>query len=621
MAALAGWIGAAAQVAAGSAALQMLSAQRHRGAAPASARIALGQDLALDLGCLRDVAGRGEGSSPLAERNGCVLAFDGWISNAAELHRGLLSEGVEVAEATAGEILLAALVRWGTSALPRIQGAWALAFADPSTGQVFLARDHLGKRPLYLHRAARGCFFASEIKGILQGAGGRFAVDAEVAGDFLEQNLLDAQPQTFFAGIQAIPAGHFVSLDCAGPAVRPAEPAPFWTIPASDGFAGSETDRIAAVREAVVEAVGRQLQDADRIGLLVSGGVDSSVVAAVACAVPHAPELVLVSGTVADPRRHDPLLDVLCRHLGRDTHRFSVTPPADRALSDLETVIRFHDEPVRSFAIVAGYRLKQEASRLGVRVLMGGFGSDEIFAGRPLHLVFYVQGLLRSRRWLEAARVAAQIARQRSLRPRFQVAVQKRYFPSLERTRIDVRGPALAAHRRRYDLGLGPGSCQERLLQEITRFSLPALLHYDDRISMAFGLQSRYAFLEPSLVELVAPMPPGCKLQAGFAKWLLRKAMERHLPREICWQKAVRLPRGHSGGSLERELHPQIQALLAGELASVELGLLDRDALRRHYAAFCQQREGAGAISASDVFSWLAIETWARAFESHLKRA
>jgi asparagine synthase (glutamine-hydrolysing) len=620
MGALAGWIGAASEAPASSPALRMLFAQRHRGSTQACSRIGLGKGLALDLACLGKIASSGAGEPPLAEKSGCALAFDGWISNAAELRRALRAEGDEMAAASTAELLLTALLRWGTSALARIHGGWALAFVDPSARQVRLARDHLGQRPLYLHSATQGFFFASEIKGILIGAGGRFAVDSAAAGDFLEQNLLDAQPQTFFSGIQAIPAGHFVSLDCARPAPWKPEPVAFWSIPASDGFAGSEVDRIAAVRGRVLEAVGRQLEGPDPIGLLVSGGVDSSVVAALACAAAHGPELVLLSATEPDPRRHDPMLDALCRHLGRATNRFSVAPPAD-VLADLETVTRFHDEPVRSLAIVAGYRLKQEASRLGVRVLMGGFGSDEIFAGRPLHLVFYVQWLLRSRRLLEAARVAAQIARRRSLRPRFQVAVQKRYFPALERERIEVRGPALAAHRRRHDLGLGPGSCHDRLLEEITRFSLPALLHYDDRISMAFGLESRYAFLEPSLVELVAPMAPGWKLRDGFAKWLLRKAMESQLPREICWQRAVRRARDDSGDWLKRDLEPQIQRLLAGELASVELGLLDRDALRRHYAAFCRQRDGAGAISANEVFNWLAIEVWARAFETHLKTA
>jgi asparagine synthase (glutamine-hydrolysing) len=617
MAALAGWIGAAAQPAAP--VERMLFAQRHRGGAQARARIALGERFALDLGCLEDLAGPGE--SPLAEKDGCALAFDGWISNAAELRRALLSEGADVAGATPAQLLLAALLHWGASALARLHGAWALAFVDPSARRVWLARDHLGQRPLYLHSAAQGCFFASEIKGILNGAGGRFGVDSEVAGDFLAQTLLDAQPQTFFEGIQAIPAGHFASIDCTRPPPWKDETAAFWTIPASDGFAGSGEDRIAAVREQLLESIGRQLQGADRIGLLVSGGVDSSVVAAAACAAPRGPELVLISGTDPDPRRQDPMLDVLCRHLGRQTQRFPVTPPPERALADLETVIGFHDEPVRSFSIVAGYRLKQEASRLGLRVLMGGFGSDELFAGRPVHLVFYVQWLLRSRRWLEAARVAAQSALRRSLRPKFQLAVQKRYFPWLERNRIDLRGPALAGHLRRYDLGLGPRSCHERLLEEITRFSLPSLLHYDDRISMAFGLQSRYAFLEPSLVELVAPMPPAWKLRGGFAKWLLRKAMEPRLPPEICWQKAVRLARDDSGDWFKRDLRPQIQTLLDGELASAELGLLDPDAVRNHYAAFCQQPPGAGAISDHDVFGWLAIEIWARAFEPHLKRA
>jgi asparagine synthase (glutamine-hydrolysing) len=597
----------------------MLLAQQHRGATRALTRVALGESLGLDLACLRDPASPDQ--SLLASRDGCALAFDGWISNRDELRRALLSEGMAVAESTTAELLLAALLRWGTAALARLHGPWALAFSDASTRRVLLARDQLGQRPLYIHAAAQGFFFSSEIKGILNGAGGRFAVDSEVAADFLEQTLLDAQPQTFFTGIQAIPAGHFLSIDCARPAPWKAEAAAFWTIPTSDRFAGSGRDRIATVRERLLESIGRQLEGADRIGLLVSGGVDSSIVAAAACAAPRAPELVLIAGTVSDPLRHDPLLDVLERHLGRKLHRVAVALPAERALAELATVIGFHDEPVRSFSIVAGYRLKQEASRLGLRVLMGGFGSDELFAGRPLYLVFYVQSLLRSRRLLEAARVAAQIARRRSLRPRFRIAVQKRYFPSLERTRIDVRGAALAAHPRRHDLGLGPRSCHQRLLEEITRFSLPSLLHYDDRISMAFGLQSRYPFLEPSLVDLVAPMPPEWKLRDGFAKWLLRKAMESQLPREICWQKAVRLQRDESGNWFRRDLRPQIQALLDGELASAELGLVDPDAVRRHYAAFCEQPARAGAISDHDVFGWLAIEIWARAFEPFLKRA
>jgi asparagine synthase (glutamine-hydrolysing) len=141
-------------------------------------------------------------------------------------------------------------------------------------------------------------------------------------------------------------------------------------------------------------------------------------------------------------------------------------------------------------------------------------------------------------------------------------------------------------------------------------------------MSMAFGIENRFAFLDPPLVELVAPMAPGWKLRGGFTKWLLRKAVDPWLPREICWQKSSQSTgRDEYGDWLKRDLHPQIAQLCGGDLAAVELGLLDGDAVRRHYAAFCAQPSGVGAISANDVFSWIAIELWARRFAAHLRAA
>ena len=229
---------------------------------------------------------------------------------------------------------------------------------------------------------------------------------------------------------------------------------------------------------------------------------------------------------------------------------------------------------------------------------------------------------MREGRWLAAARAAAEIARHRTIRPRFRIAFQKRYFPALDRTRIDVAGRALASRPPRVELGLGRAGAHARLLAEITRLSLPAVLHYDDRTSSAFGLESRHARLDAPLVELVAPMAPGEKLRGGYPKWLLRKAVEPLLPREVAWQK-VRQSGGRDeyGDWLKRDLRPYIEKLIAGGLASAELGLLDRGAVRRHYAAYCAQPSGVGAISPHDVFAWLAIETWARRFESHLAPA
>jgi asparagine synthase (glutamine-hydrolysing) len=612
MAALAGVIHAEGEAGAGSAIERMLFAQRHRGESRSSTRIALRTGWG-ELACLDHSAS----SRSLAERDGCALVLGGSVSSADELRGALAAEGASAPQATAAQLVLDALIRWGTAALPRIHGSWALVFVDSREDRVWLARDHFGGAPLYFFSGARGLAFASEIKGILNGTGERFAADPEVVGRFLDQTLLDIQPETFFAGIRAVPAGHIVSLDCSGPPPWKPQSAPFWQMPDRDRFIGSERQRIAAVREGLGEAVRRQLHGGDRIGLLVSGGIDSSAVAAAACASRRADLLLVSRAELRDPH---PMIVALSRHLDRETHRFPIRIATPDALRELEVVIGASDEPVGNFDVVVDYRLKEAARALGVSVLMGGYGSDELFAGKVMHMVFYVQWLLRSGRVFEAARVAMAIARRRTIRPRFRIAYQKRYFRSLDRKRIDVGGRALAAHRGRGDLGLGARIFHERLIEEITRFSLPSLLRHEDRMSMAFGIENRYAFLHPPLVELVAPMAPEWKLRDGFTKWLLRKAVERLLPREICWQKASQSSgRDEYGDWLKRDLHPQIAKLIGGDLAAVEFGLLDRDAVRRHYAAFCAQPSGVGAISAHDVFSWIAIELWARRFAPHLR--
>jgi asparagine synthase (glutamine-hydrolysing) len=542
-----------------------------------------------------------------------TLVRDGEIHNEDELRAEVARAGAPPQD----DIVLAALLALGERALPLLNGAWALALLDRAAGSLLLARDHLGIRPLYVHARGGVLFFASEIKAILAGSEAAFAVAAVPAARFLEQALLDAQRSTFFAGIEALPAGHSARILLDG-APRLAAPTPYWRLPERDDFAGTDAERVAAVHDLLVDSVQRRLRGQPAPGALVSGGVDSSAVAAIAVAA--CPATTLIAGVSRDERQRDPLLDAMCAHLRRSAQRIPLGIDAQAALPELAAVIQRNDEPVRSFVTVTEHRLKQAARGLGLEAVVSGLGADEVFAGNLVHMVLWVQSLLRSGRWLRALRAISGIAWHGTIRPRWRRRVQKRYFRCLDGERQSVRGPALAAVEWRCDLGLGPRTAHARLLADLTQLALPALLHGDDRSSRAFGLQTRLPYLDYRLVRLVAPMAPELKLRQGFTKWLLRRAMAERLPAAVAWRKVKQGGPDAYGEWLKKDLHGPIVALLGGELASAALGLVDADAVRARYRAYCAQRPDAGLISAQDVFNPLAIELWARGHGSRLRR-
>ena len=541
-----------------------------------------------------------------------ALAFAGEIHNAADL-----AVELRLAPGAPNDVVLAALIADAERALPLLNGAWTLAFADTKANKILLARDHLGIAPLYVHVGDRGLFFASEIKAILAGTEARFGAEPIAVARFLDQTLLDAQPVTFFAGIEAFPPASFAWLDLAHAPRAPA-PVVFWQVPDRDACTGSDADRISAVRSLVHDSVRRRLADGSRTAVLLSGGVDSSSIAAAAVAA-AGDRVQLLSGVSTDPRARDTLLDAMCAHLGRSTHAVALTVDAATALPALAEVIARNDEPVRSFITVTEHRLKQAARELGFDVVVSGLGADEVFAGNLVHMVFYVQALLRSGRWLRAAHMVAAAAVRRTIRPRWRTRVQKRYFPALARDRHLVLGPALDGVDFRCDVGLGKRSAHARLLAELAQLALPALLHFDHRTSSAFGVATRLPYLDHRLVSLVAPMAPEHKLRGGYTKWLLRRAMAADLPAHVVWRKVKQGRTDAYGEWLKRDMRAPITALLAGELASASLGLVDADALRARYAAFCAQRPDAGMISAQDVFNPIALELWARAFAGSLR--
>jgi len=573
----------------------------------ASARLAI-----LDL---RDAAGQ-----PMTCEDGRhVLVYNGEVYNYRELRAELQGLGVMFGTSGDTEVVLRALVQWGTAAFEKFNGMWGLAWLDRRTGFLVLSRDRLGVKPLYWHRDGERLLFASEIKGILVGAGKRFAANRTAVARYLMQSQLDAQSQTFFAGIESIPAGHYVQLDLrrADLAVQPHR---YWTVPEYPLTDGRPPD-IEQIRETFHDAVRIRLRSDVPVGVLLSGGLDSSSIAAgVRRSLGDGVDLRLFSMVSDEPRYSEaPFIERMAAHLGTGTVIGHVRLDAHEAFRALDTVTWHNDEPIGSFSTIAHYLLMRLAKDLGVTVILCGQGGDELLCGYLKYWAFYLQSLARAGRWGAAAQVIASATWRGTVLPYVRLNEGKRYLPAVLRPKgIDLRGPLLQGTDSLLDLGLGDGGLVARQRDDLSRLSLPALLHYEDRMSMALSREIRLPFLDHRVVSLLLPLAPQWKLRDGWSKWVFRKAMEPDLPPEITWRKDKQGFDNPQSQWLRKELRGDVETILGDELLTVRAGLIDAAGLRQRYAAYRRQGPDRGALSFKDIFNPLALEIWARRFEPFL---
>jgi len=604
---------------------RMIDVQSHRGpdgrgawsGAVGQARVALGS-VRLAILDLTD-AGLQPMLSP-SERQ--VLVYNGEIYNYRELRAQLQARGVAFRTQCDTEVVLQALLTWGEAAFSRFNGMWALAWLDRDAGVLLLSRDRFGIKPLYWHAAKDHFLFASEIKGILAGSERRFAINPAAAARYLLQSQLDAQPQTFFDQIEALPPAHFARFDLRNPAGLVPSFRRYWTPPQEEILSDGTAPSFEEVRETFHDSVRLRLRSDVPVGVLLSGGVDSSsIAAAMRSALGAGAELQILSIVSDDPRySEERFIGRMASHLAGTARTSRVRFTASDAFGLLERVLWFNDEPIGSLSPVAHYLLMQRAKELGVTVVLSGQGADELLCGYLKYWGFHMQSLLGAGRWVTAFRAACGAVLRGTVLPHIRMNEAKRYAPSRLRLReLDIRGPRLRDDAFRLDLGLGSGGVIERQLADLTQFSLPALLHYEDRMSMALAREIRLPYLDYRLVNLLLPLAPRWKMRAGWSKWVFRKAMEQDLPAEIVWRRDKQGFSNPQSEWLKTQLRPQVEGLLGGEMLTAAHGLVDQAALRRRYEAYCRSPADWGPLSFKDIFNPIVLEIWARRFESSLQ--
>ena len=562
---------------------------------------------------------------PLYNGDGSVaLIFNGEIYNYRELRHQLAARGHRFKTEGDGETIVHLYEEHGADALKHLRGMFALALWDAKRGRLLLARDRFGQKPLYYYLDSRVFVFGSEIKALLAHPDvprvSRFAADdGRALADYLSFGYLPT-PETAFRGLRMLEPATWLEVDLDGRD----RTGRFWEHPllAPPDPSAKAATTIGALREQLAEAVKLRLVSDVPLGAFLSGGLDSSLIAALMRQHSNATVKTFSIGFEGDDSFDEtPYAEQVARHLGAEHTAFRVKADALELLPEL---VWHHDQPFADSSAIPTY-LVSKLTRQQVTVALTGDGGDELFAGYER---FYAAELMRKLRFVPAPllRGAAGLLR---LLPE-----GTNYYDPVKRARRFARAASQPLEAAYFDLvrvfdaellaEISPGAAHRTsidsylsadqphaiagLVEANMRSYLPDdLLIKADRCSMQASLEARAPFLDHQLAEFAASIPFNLKLKGSRTKHILKEAARGLLPDEIIERKkhGFGLP---LGAWLRRDIAPVRDILLSRRAR--ERGLLQMSVVER----LISEHETGRRDHSRQLWALLTLEEWQRQF-------
>jgi asparagine synthase (glutamine-hydrolysing) len=582
---------------------------------------------AVSLGHRRlSIIDREGGHQPVANEDETVwLVYNGEVYNYRELREELEAAGHVFRTHSDTEVIVHAYEEWGPGCAARFNGMWAFAIADlrgagedGRGGKLVLNRDHFGIKPLYYARSPKSgrLLFASEIKALLQDPELVAEPDEQMIFEYLQHGFHDHRAETFFNGVYHVPSATWIEVPLdGGPAeetgmlTAPLESTAYWTPMLSrDGG-----DDPADFRRRFRKSVERRLVSEVPVGSCLSGGLDSTTIISFMSELlkENAPDATSLRGQLktfsavfdGDPIDEREYIETAVESTGADTTY--TNPTSHEFIGELRDFVWHQEEPIVSTGPYAQWCVMRSA-REQVTVLLDGQGGDELIAGYVPYQMVYLRQLRKEGKY-ELLRKEATASRD-VLWPLARRRLKQR------RKHLSTRSllkPGFLSRTSDPGYGRSQSDLKERLLQDTTTYSLPCLLRYEDRNSMAFSIESRVPYLDQELVDHILSLPEDAIVRQGWARWILRAALKGTLPEKI------RLRRWKVGFTT-----PEMRWIKARRAAFTSLyqspsfqvrPYWDGEKVVASFRALCK-----GQVEES-MFFWRAanVELWLREFVDH----
>jgi asparagine synthase (glutamine-hydrolysing) len=561
------------------------------------------------------------------EDKSCVIVYNGEVYNHADYRRELEAEGYEFQTHCDTETILRLYERHGENCVDYLRGMFAFAVWDENKRELFIARDRLGVKPLYyVHDREGNLFFASEIKSLLKAG----TVKPEINFNALPDQLANhgtSHDETLFKDVKRLLPGHFLTWRENGEVkIRK-----YWDVyfePKNDVKSDRET--VEEWRELFRKSVELRLMADVPLGMFLSGGIDSSAIAAMMATMVDEPIKTFSVGFKEREANEFEYARIVAKAFKTEHHEITITP--EQFFAELPNLIYHEDEPLGFIASVPLYFVSKLAQR-HVKVVLTGEGSDEILGGygrylKTLRLLEYGERYERVtpdflRSAVRSGMATLPKALGRKLNRTFlsrEADIENLYFDNfaifpktMQATLLTEQTKERIAEKNPYHYlqnwlaETDAETLLDKLLYADTKTYLHELLMKQDQMSMAASIESRVPFLDYKLVEYTAHLPERMKIRGRETKWILREAMKGILPEEILTRKKMGFP-VPLGNWLRGEFKSIVDEYVLSE-RSLQRGIFEADFVRE-----IVMRHNAGENHDERLWFLINFEMWQRRF-------
>lgn len=480
-----------------------------------------------------------------------VICFNGEIYNYLELRSELEHTGVVFRTSSDTEVLLYFLIHYGPEQLDRIEGMFAFSFLDQTTEQCILSRDRFGTKPLVYSSTSQRFAFASDpsaLNTLVCSPPNLTYLNTGIHFKYYESDSCITQ----YSQINYLAPGHFAELDLRSLNLSP--PRPYFSLLDKDDFASSYLsslgfrEKCALLRDEVYTSVNYRLRSDVPCGISLSAGVDSNIISSIATSLQ--PNLLhFVYGDPDQPSSEA----FTVRRLRTDISDYICYVNEPKSSEDIQALfwetLRAQGGPFPHTSQLAQFAVFKEARRNSVPVVLGGQGADEAFMGYRKFFMYHTQHLLKRRQIRQLIDFSLlNLSLIPSIVPKANLfwRERKRYFSSKSSVEVtpslNFFDPSSLSMTSSISPGFGLGHihASERQYLDIVRYSLPTLLRYEDRNSMASSVESRLPFLSPNVMRLGLRVALSDKLRHGFGKFILRKSFAGQVAKQIIYNRDKR---------------------------------------------------------------------------------
>ena len=469
------------------------------------------------------------------------ITYNGEVYNYRELREDLKKDDFVFRTRTDTEVVLAAYVKYGVECLSLFNGMFSFAIWDDREKSLFCARDRLGIKPFYYFFHGGILHFASEIKALTKGARISTEINDNMVYDYLTFCLLDHSAETFFNNILQLPPGCYFYFDGDVP-----KPLRYWELNAGKDTDENETSILEKFKALFHDSVRLRLRSDVPVGILLSGGLDSSAIACTVSEIIAPQKPATFSSTMKGIGLDETgFSNEVARYIGAvNTKLF---PKSSNFWDELDPMLYALDEPAHASDIYANWCMMRAVHKEGIKVLLNGQGGDELLGGYNWYAKNFLTSLLLSGDFWPL------IKEMRALRTNFPNSMTGNYVHMIANI-VDALLPARIKRPFKEEIGgsrkvlrdsflrinswrdehnidlINAPTLEEKTKNDILYFNIPHYLHYEDRNSMAFSIEERVPFLDHRLVEWAFSLSAKWKIHDGKTKYVLRRAMENRLP-------------------------------------------------------------------------------------------